>query len=535
MVDFGSLIADDNESLDAYWLTVLAKRLEARIPKLCKLRTFYDGAEFVPTNAIPSGVDQTSYEIYRRFLELGTVNYARVIADNVSTRQKPIGFRQVSDRAVRSVEADTAWADNHMDLKARQMFHDVSIYGSGYLLVTQFAYPQRIKVLTPWETWVEDEAEAAVWYTYSEFEGREYLQLFRCERDDSGVLKRVYSRTASRESDRRTLLAESDTENIYKVCNDPETKLNTLSSDFHWDDGTEECSFGLACGGLPLVRLGSGTGMGVYEPHLPMLASLDQERFDRFCIQTMQAFRQRAIRGMKRAVYTENDIQVVNGQKKAGDPVDLSDAFAMGPAALWLLPEGCEIWESQVTDIQQWVTASSADVKQLAAATGTPLDVLSPDVSGSAEGAQLKRETLVMRVEDLNARANDALVRAMRMAMVAAGNESAAAERFETVWAPIAPNSELSEAQTASFLKDVLPPKTIMRQYLHMTETEISEAMQDMADNTYQNAFTTASAATDAAAQASENTGGFVRVDDSEDGVKALVDVDGDTGGDVDG
>lgn len=271
--------------------------------------------------------------------------------------------------------------------------------------------------------------------------------------------------------------------------------------------------------------------MGVFEPHLPLLASLDQQRFDRFCIQTMQAFRQRGIKGMKRLTYTEDDIQVINGQKKAGDQIDMSDAFAMGPAALWLLPDGCEIWESQVTDIQQWVTASSADVKQLAAATGTPLDVLSPDVAGSAEGAQLKRETLVMRVEDLNARANDALVRAMRMAMVAEGDKSAASERFETVWAPIAPNSELSEAQTASFLKEVLAPKTLMRQYLHMTETEISEAMQDMAENTYQNAFTTASAASDAAARASRQTGDFVQVDDSDDGASALVDVDGDANG----
>lgn len=531
MAEFDSLLADDNESLDAFWLTVLARKLEARIPKLCKLRTFYDGEELVPTNAIPSGVDPKSYQIYRRFLELGTINYARVIADNVSSRQRPIGFRQVSDKSVRSVEADTAWSDNRMDLKAKQMFHDVSIYGSGYLLVTDFEYPQRIKVLTPWEVWVEDDAEVALWYTYSEFDGREYLQLFRCERDDDGKLKRVYSRTASRETDRRTLLSEADPDDIYKVCNEPDKKLATFATDFRWDGREDECVFGLECGCLPLIRLGSGTGMGVFEPHLRLLSSLDQQRFDRFCIQTMQAFRQRGIKGMKRLTYTEDDIQVINGQKKAGDQIDMSDAFAMGPAALWLLPDGCEIWESQVTDIQQWVTASSADVKQLAAATGTPLDVLSPDVQGSAEGAQLKRETLMFRVDDLNTRANDALVRAMRMAMVASGNKSAAEERFETVWAPIAPDSDLNMAQEANLVKDILPPKTIMRRFLHMTETEISEAMQDMADSTYQNALTTATAATDAAKQASEDTGGFARVDDTDDGVKALVDVGGGANG----
>ena len=53
-----------------------------------------------------------------------------------------------------------------------------------------------------------------------------------------------------------------------------------------------------------------------------------------------------------------------------------------------------------------------------------------------------------------------------------------------------------------------------------------------MADSTYQNALTTAAAATDAAKRASDDSsGGFARVDDSSDGVKALVDVGGGSDG----
>ncbi len=159
--------------------------------------------------------------------------------------------------------------------------------------------------------------------------------------------------------------------------------------------------------------------------------------------------------------------------------------------------------------------------------TGTPLDILSPDVAGSAEGASLKRESLLSKVEDLNARANDAFIRVLRMAMVASGNAQAADDEFETVWAPIAADSDLNMAQA---VKDVLPVKLIMRRFLHMTETEISEAMQDMADSTYQNALVSASAAASAAERASEQTGNAVRVDDFDAGAKALVDVDGDTG-----
>lgn len=532
MADYASLIAnaaDDDD--DAYWLTKLANSLANRIPTLCRLRTFYDGAEQVPTNAIPTGVDAKAYAIYQRFLALGTVNYARIIADTVSSRQQPIGFRQVSDKATRSVEADTAWSDNRMGLKARQMFHDVSLYGSGFLLITGYKSPRRIEVMSPWEAWVDSSDDAAILYAFNEREQRERIRLFRCERDENSQVSSVYVRTAVRDADKRSLIAEEDSESIYKVCNDPETTVSGFPNDFEWENVREELPYAKSCDSIPLIRLGSGTGMGQFEPHLPMLGSLDQQRFDRFCIQTMQSFRQRGLKGIKRLVYEENDIQVINGQKKAGDPIDYSEAFSMGPAGLWMLPEGADIWESQTTDIQQWVTANSADVKQLAAATGTPLDILSPDVAGSAEGASLKRETLVFKVAELNARANDALVRALRMAMVADGAQSAAMERFETVWKPVAPDSDLSMAQAANFVQSILPAKTIMRRFLHMTETEISEAMQDMADATYQNALTTASAASDAAQRASNLSNGFARVDDADDGVTALVDVDGDDRG----
>lgn len=531
MVEFNNLIVDAaDDDMDAYWLSVLANKLAARIPTLCKLRTFYDGREQVPTNAIPSGTDQKSFAIYKRFLELGTVNYARIITDNVSSRQKPVGFRQVSDRVMRSVEADTTWRHNRMDLKSRQVFHDVALYGSGYLYVNAIGTDARIGVLTPWNAYVSEDDDAAIHYSYDDMNKVERIVLFRCERDENGVVSKVYCRSASRESDARTVVDESDSERIYGYCNSSEPYPIRFEQNFRWDDGIDDLPYATECGYLPLIRLGSGSGMGQFEPHIPALSALDQQKFDRFCIQTMQAFRQRGIKGMKRTVYMESDPQVKAGMAQAGDPIDFGELYAMGPAALWMLPDGADVWESQVTDITQWCTASAHDVKQLAAATGTPLDILSPDVAGSAEGASLKRESLLSKVEDLNARANDAFVRVLRMAMVTSGNAQAADDEFETVWAPIAMDSDLNMAQAVNYVKDVLPVKLIMRRFLHMTETEISEAMQDMEDATYQNAFTTATAATDAAKQASDDSsGGFARVDDSEDGVKALVDVGGES------
>lgn len=60
-----------------------------------------------------------------------------------------------------------------------------------------------------------------------------------------------------------------------------------------------------------------------------------------------------------------------------------------------------EIWESQTTDLNGLQNVINADIKHLAATAGIPLDILSPDVQGSANGAELKRETLRFKVENL--------------------------------------------------------------------------------------------------------------------------------------
>ena len=526
MAVFSSLITSDNDSDDAYWLTTLANQLADDIPRLCKLRTFYDGAETVPVAQIPAGVDVSAYAVYQRFVELCPANFARIIADSVSSRQKPIGFRSVSDKAQRSEEADKAWRSHHMDVKARSVMHDVAVYGSGYFMVTSLENPDRVTALSPWTARVSPNGDNAIYYDYDATSNRESITVARLIRNDDGSVKEVYSRTAVRDAERPSILLESATDEIYKVYNDPTAnKTFSFGAGFEWEGGAFQYDFAQKCGCLPIIRIGSGSGMGQFEPHVPLLSSIDQQRFQRFCIQEMQAFRQRAISGKIRRTYQPDDMPVILGKAKAGDPIDYSQVFSMGPAALWILPDGADIWESQVTDVTQLITAASSDIKHLAAASGTPLDILSPDVAGSASGADLKREGLIFKVEDLNARANDALVYVLRMAIQAddeARNVSED-EMFETVWAPIAPNSDLNMAQAANYVKDILPPKTIMRKFLHMTETEISEAMQDMTDNTYQTAFTAAQAATDV----SDETGGFTEVSDEEAGDSVLVDVDG--------
>ena len=190
-------------------------------------------------------------------------------------------------------------------------------------------------------------------------------------------------------------------------------------------------------------------------------------------------------------------VTISNAAFKDADKIDYKELFRQGPDALWLVPGDAKFWESGVTDITPLVTALSADIKHLAAASGTPLDILSPDVSGSAEGAQLKREGLVFKVEDMNARANDGFTRILRMALVADCKSNASDERFETVWKPINPPSMLEQCQAANYAKGVLPVKQIMRRCFGMTEIDIAEAMQDLMDTQFANALAAENKAVD--------------------------------------
>lgn len=487
MAEETSLVPDDAEpGGDGLVLTRLATRLQNRIPMLCTLKTFYDGRESVPTMYVSSSTNTTSSAVYKRFVEICPMNLASTIANSVITNQQPTGFRMVRDQTMRSTDADDMWAETRMNLKSREMFHDVGVYGTAYAVVSGLRYPSWIQVLSPWNTFVADDEDSAVVYSFDQDEQKERLTLFRMVRDDDGVPQNVYSRNAVRQAESRTIPLENDDETIYDLANNPNASFPQFDATFEWETGQETgYTHAEACGCLPIVKMGSPNDKGQFEASLSTLKSIDQQRFQRFCIQEMQAFKQRAIKGDLPETYTENDPEVQQGLKKAGDKIDYSSLFEAGPAALWVLPEKAEIWESDSTDVTSLVNAAVSDIKQLAGATGTPLSVLSPDVQGSAEGARLTTRTLALKVDDLNMRANDAFVRLLRMALVASGNSGAAEERFETMWNPVDLPTDLEQAQAANYVKNILPVKTIMRRFLHMTEADIAEAMNDVQDESY--------------------------------------------------
>lgn len=536
---------DDEPDGDGLVLTRLATRLQNRIPDLCTLKTFYDGREQVPLQSVPKSATSTASAIYRRFVDICPLNLAHTIVDAVVTSQHPTGFRLVADKTMRSTEADDMWDRCGMDVRALNMFMDASLYGAAYAMVFSKGSPSYIQRLSPWTTEISDDKDSAIVYGWSEDEQVERITLYRIIRNDDGLIQKVYSRTAKHETKSRTLPSDSvdDEDAVYGIANDDSQKRHQLEARFEWEGASSDgdWAFAVKCGCLPIVKMTTPNGKGQFESSLKTLKSIDQQRFQRLCIQEMQAFKQRWVQGDMPEYYQKNDPAVKANRARAGDKIDYSELFEMGPAALWLLPADAKIGESSITDITPIVTAAASDIKHLAGSTGTPLSILSPDTAGSAEGAKLTTRMLRLKVRDMNMRANDTFVLLLKMALTASGS-NASEERFETTWEPIDLPTELEMAEAASQVKGVIPLKTIARRFLHMTETEIAEMIQDAQDTSFLNAMSQQNAALDANAQQTESladssylddTGSFSSDSSGSDGLSSDVSDEGDSFSDL--
>lgn len=539
------VLGDDEPDGDGLVLTRLATRLQNRIPDLCTLKTFYDGREQVPLQSVPKSATSTASAIYRRFVDICPLNLAHTIVDAVVTSQHPTGFRLVADKTMRSTEADDMWDKCGMDVRALNMFMDASLYGAAYAMVFSKGSPSYIQRLSPWTTEISDDKDSAIVYGWSEDEQVERITLYHIIRNDDGQIQKVYSRTAKHETKARTLPSDSvdDEDTVYGIANDDSQKRPQLEAQFEWEGASSDgdWAFAVKCGCLPIVKMTTPNGKGQFESSLKTLKSIDQQRFQRLCIQEMQAFKQRWVQGDMPEYYQKNDPAVKANRARAGDKIDYSELFEMGPAALWLLPADAKIGESSITDITPIVTAAASDIKHLAGSTGTPLSILSPDTAGSAEGAKLTTRMLRLKVRDMNMRANDTFVLLLKMALTASGS-NASEERFETTWEPIDLPTELEMAEAASQVKGVIPLKTIARRFLHMTETEIAEMIQDAQDTSFLNAMSQQNAALDANARQTESladssylddTGSFSSDSSGSDGLSSDVSDEGDSFSDL--
>uniref|UniRef100_UPI00191C30AE hypothetical protein n=1 Tax=Klebsiella pneumoniae TaxID=573 RepID=UPI00191C30AE len=142
----------------------------------------------------------------------------------------------------------------------------------------------------------------------------------------------------------------------------------------------------------PVVVYQNPDGMGEVEPHIDIINRINRAELQLLSTMAIQAFRQRALKS------TDNGLPKVD---ENGNAIDYASIFEAAPGALWELPPGVDIWESQPNDFTPMLSAIKEHIRQLSSATKTPLPMLMPDSANqSAEGAHNIEKGFLFKCED---------------------------------------------------------------------------------------------------------------------------------------
>lgn len=237
---------------------------------------------------------------------------------------------------------------------------------------------------------------------------------------------------------------------------------------------------------VPIYTLENRFGVGEFEKHISHMSRINQTILQQMVIIALQAFKQRAIKG------------VPHVDPETGEPIDYSDIFTADPGAIWLLPEVANVWESGQADITPILTAVKRDIEMLAVAAQAPLYALSSDAAQqSAESAALMREGQVFKAEDLQKRLTPRFAAAVSQLLLYSGeDERADRKRMRVVWAPARRSSLSERAQAALTASQAgVPFRTMAEKFLELSPAEVAAAEAQRTDDALNGLLNTQSAA----------------------------------------
>jgi len=158
--------------------------------------------------------------------------------------------------------------------------------------------------------------------------------------------------------------------------------------------------------------------------------------------------------------------------------------FAPAPGALWELPPGVEIWESQTTDIRPLLDGARDDLRQLASVSRTPLPMLMPDSANqSAQGALQAAAAYLSKCEARAREAQLGITACLVDALRAEGAELGEADTVEVTMTPVDTVSMAERYSAAAQAKAAgVPVRTIWREVLGWSPQQIKQAELDAAN-----------------------------------------------------
>lgn len=351
----------------AEWLPILTRRLDLDTPRLRLMGRYVDGDAPLPE------MSRNMRASWQKFQREARTNWAELIveaiADRIVVNGIEVGGRTDSPEAL---AAQQIWRNNRMDIVFKQSVRHMLNTSTGYLT-----------------GWLGDDNKAVIAADNPEttIAATDPLQPWRVR----STFK--WWRDLDIQQDRAIVWVNGGYQVFWRTCyvsQAPKTKLYTLASG-GWEPSGEFVETGRT---PPVVLLQNPGGTGEFEKHLDLINRINRGVLNRLVLTAMQAFRQRALKAAAgTAGLPDKDDQ--------GNDIDWAKVFEPAPGALWDLPPGIDIWESQQTDISPLLAGSMHDIRQLAAVTKTPVSVLIPDAANqSAEGAGMTKEGLVFKTAD---------------------------------------------------------------------------------------------------------------------------------------
>lgn len=441
-----------------WWLRRLLAKLDERQDRYDLLDAYYTGEQSVPVNAT-----KAVRQAYQRLMALARTNFAELVVEAVRERMVVTGFRTGADAdELGDKEAWRIWQSNSLDADSLLVHRASLSMSDAAVIIGPVDEEIGAPLITP-----EDPRQVVT--ERDPIRRRRVVAALKCFVDDVAGVQRAYLYLPGF---------------VFRAVRDVPIPEAVTMDWARWEwDGEPGL---LPAPVVPVVsfpnrdtlagrRDGEGHGWGEFEPHLPILDRINYTLLNRLEIATLQAFRQRAIKGVP-----SHDAQ--------GNEVDYDNIFAADPGALWLLPDTAEMWESGQVDLGPIRQAIRDDVQDLAAVTRTPLFYLTPEAAnGSAEGASLAREGLVFKTVDRIVQASEAWEQVMALAFLFAGDADRANRRdMECLWASPERFSLAERYDAASKAQAAgVPWRSVMRDVLQFSPQQVDRMEADRATDVF--------------------------------------------------
>lgn len=400
------------------WLERLTKAMDDRGPRIATLRSYMDGNAPLPEGA------EGCRDAYKDFQRKARTNFGELAVEAVAERLIESGFtlngEDKDDDTLRAI-----YKRNRLAIGLRDVIRDMVGVSAGYLIVGESAPREALVTCERPEQVITEQSAARPDMV------RSGMKVYRDEVEGYDVAKVHVPGLVT------TYYRElNDASGLYR----PPMRVQG-----GWTKAGDE-ETGLRF--VPIFPFLNRGGMGEFEPHTDILDRINWNILQRLVITAMQAYRQRAI-----LAEDGNPLPPVDAE---GNEIDYDEMFSASPGALWELPPGFKLWESQQTDLQGILAANKDDIRDFAAVTRTPLPMLLPEgANQSAAGADSAREGLVFKATDRRNRADAALVAAMGAALAIEQGLDTPVDGVEILWEPIERRSLVEKADASTKAQDL--------------------------------------------------------------------------------